>query len=133
MPLKSALHLPETCRQIYNETATLVYQLNTFVLKGSMMNPEAYMFRTSAQMLAVRTIQLRDYEMDALLSALSGGKGTWFSVLLGLKRLEIVRTYVRGIAEERVRELDWRLRMKRTICEYRGSYDLDIAWLLRGG
>ena len=97
------------------------------------MNPEAYMFRTSAQMLAVRTIQLRDYEMDALLSALSGGKGTWFSVLLGLKRLEIVRTYVRGIAEERVRELDWRLRMKRTICEYRGSYDLDIAWLLRGG
>jgi len=91
------------------------------------------MFRTLAQALAVRTIQLRDYEVRPLIGSLSGVKLAWFSGLLGLKRLEIVQTYVRGPASERVIELNWRLRMEQIICEYRGNYDLDIVWILRGG
>lgn len=32
--LKTAFHLPEVCRRIYFETATLGYSMNTFVFVG---------------------------------------------------------------------------------------------------
>lgn len=34
--LKTAFHLPEVCRRIYHETATLGYSLNTFVFVGEL-------------------------------------------------------------------------------------------------
>ena len=36
--LPSAFHLPEVCRQIYSETATLAYRLNTFIADSSLLN-----------------------------------------------------------------------------------------------
>lgn len=33
--VESAFHLPEVCRQIYTETATLGYALNTFLFNGA--------------------------------------------------------------------------------------------------
>jgi hypothetical protein len=36
--ISSAFHLPEVCRKIYSETATLGYSLNTFVITSSHLN-----------------------------------------------------------------------------------------------
>ena len=37
---KSSFHLPEVCRQIYSETATLAYHINTFLLSDEGYNPK---------------------------------------------------------------------------------------------
>jgi len=130
-PLKSALHLPETCHQIYNETATLAYRLNVFVLNGPLAGGESRsnLFSTSAHMLAIQTIQLREYEVEPLLCHLQAGDASVITGLSGLRRLEIVRNRAkirRGIQFQQP-PVEQRLRA------YEEFADLEIVWLAQGG
>ena len=67
----TAFHLPETCRQIYAETATLGYATNTFVCHPRPIDlgilrletPRWYLERRAAQMSAITSIQAFDYDV----------------------------------------------------------------------
>ena len=139
-PLKSALHLPETCRQIYNETATLAYRLNVFVLNSPIVEGESRgnLFSTSsAHMLAIRTIQLREYEVESLLRHLQVGDANVFTGLSGLRRLEIVRTKPK-IRRQRIGILGQQPPVQQPPVEqrlraYEEFKDLEIVWLAQAG
>jgi hypothetical protein len=89
----SALHLPETSRQIYNETTTLAHRLNIFCMTTPLLTWQGDLFCTSAHRLAIQTLQIRDYELDRLACDLRNGQATVFNKLVGLRRLRIVFTH----------------------------------------
>ena len=134
-PLKSALHLPGTCRQIYNETATLVYRLNVFVLNGPMAGGDSTgnLLRLSTHMLGIRTIQVRDYEVNSLLLHLQVGDAHIFAGLSGLRRLEIVRNRAAKIRREWGGIVSQQPLIEQRLRAYKEFADLEIVWLAQGG
>lgn len=80
-------------------------------------------------MLAIQTVQLREYEVESLLRHLQVGDANVFTGLSGLRRLEIVRNRAkirRGIQFQQP-PVEQRLRA------YEEFADLEIVWLAQGG
>ncbi|PVI02469.1 hypothetical protein DM02DRAFT_727132 [Periconia macrospinosa] len=105
---KQAWNLPATCRQIYNETATLIYSLNTFVFAGTLPRvfgkrdgPDGALEgwiteRSHAQLHAIRAI--RPHWMD-MISAASENTGFSLKHLYpGLKKVVCAKRAVGMIA-----------------------------------
>ena len=66
---KSAFHLPEVCRQIYSETATLAYSINTFLLSRRGEHPEGGWAKklTAGQRNAISSVQMNNEDLEPFL------------------------------------------------------------------
>jgi hypothetical protein len=68
--MTSAFHLPEVCRQIYSETATLGYSLNTFIMPDEHLNYDNW--ATSllpAYRKAIKTIEPEPIGLNYLMNS----------------------------------------------------------------
>jgi len=88
-------------------------------------------------MLAIRTIQLREYEVESLLRHLQVGDANVFTGLSGLRRLEIVRTKPK-IRRQRIGILGQQPPVQQPPVEqrlraYEEFKDLEIVWLAQAG
>lgn len=103
----AAIHLPQVCRQIYHETATLVYSSNIFVFRHfDLMNQELKAWVASlipAQRDAITDIELS--HSDVLTNFWPMGRNFVYKELLpGLKRIHSFK-WVCGIPNPASEEL----------------------------
>jgi len=83
-------------------------------------------------MLAIQTVQLREYEVESLLRHLQVGDANVFTGLSGLRRLEIVRNGIK-IRRQRIGILGQLPPVEQRLRAYEGFQDLEIVWLAQGG
>lgn len=75
-PLPTAFHIPEVCRQIYSETATLAYSLNIFVLCGGAFEVWTKQMQDfPAHMCAVQNVEMNAYILCAIYERKSANFG----------------------------------------------------------
>ncbi|KAH7069369.1 hypothetical protein FB567DRAFT_598974 [Paraphoma chrysanthemicola] len=92
MPQPTAFHLPEVCRQIYSETATLAYNLNTFILEFDIGgNKDLIKNLLPAQKNAIRSVMPQSIFFERYVAYKDSDvhKNTFRATLPHLRRVEV--------------------------------------------
>ncbi|KAH7076356.1 hypothetical protein BKA63DRAFT_564750 [Paraphoma chrysanthemicola] len=99
-PQSTAFHLPEVCRQIYSETATLAYALNTFIIDfDTGGNKDLIKNLLPAQKNAIRSVMPQFIFFERYVACEYGDvyKRSFKAIIPHLKRVEVPKDAIRLI------------------------------------